>query len=36
LAIVKEIAERHGGRVLVGGHAPQGLVVTVSLPLAKG
>ena len=31
-AIVKEIAERHGGTVTVVGLAPQGLVVGVGLP----
>lgn len=34
LAIVKEIAERHGGSVRVRGLSPQGLQVSVSLPLA--
>lgn len=34
LAIVKEIAERHGGSVQVQGLHPQGLQVSVSLPIA--
>jgi two-component system sensor histidine kinase TctE len=34
LAIVREIAERHGGRVSLASAAPQGLVVSLHLPAA--
>jgi two-component system, OmpR family, sensor histidine kinase TctE len=34
LAIVQEIAERHGGSVSLHAHAPQGLRVQISLPAA--
>ena len=35
LAIVREIIERHHGQVLLGDARPQGLSVTLSLPLAS-